>query len=94
MPYFPEERVTPDKTPLTFTGVDCFDPLTVKRGKSSVKRYGVLFTCMTVRAIHIEVAHNLATVAFTNALRRFMARQGSPKLLRSDNGGNVLGGEN
>lgn len=43
----PEERVVPDLPPFTNVGVDYFGPVDVKRGRSIVKRYGVVFTCMT-----------------------------------------------
>ncbi len=89
----PHDRVTPSKPPFTYTGVDCFGPFEVKRGRSTVKRYGVLFTCLTVRAIHIEVASSLDTESFINALRRFVARRGQPEEIRSDNGGNFVKGE-
>ncbi|XP_028413086.1 uncharacterized protein LOC114535945 [Dendronephthya gigantea] len=89
----PRDRVTPLKPPFTYTGVDCFVPFAVKRGRSTVKRYGVLFTCLTVRAIHIEVASSLDTESFINALRRFVARRGQPEEMRSDNGGNFVKGE-
>ena len=89
----PRDRVTPSKPPFTYTGVDCFGPFEVKRGRSTVKRYGVLFTCLTVRAIHIEVAASLDTESFINALRRFIARRGQPEEIRSDNGGNFVKGE-
>ena len=52
-----------------------------------MKRYGVLFTCLSIRAIHIEVAHSLDTESFINALRRFVSRRGTPEEIRSDNGG-------
>ena len=49
--------------------------------------------CLTVQAIHIEVASSLNTESFINALRRFIARGGQPKEIRSDNGGNFVRGE-
>ena len=88
----PVERVTPDRPPFTFVGVDCFGPYEVKRGRSLVKRYGVLFTCLAVRAIHIEVAHSLDTSSFISSLRRFISRRGEPEVMRSDNGGNFVAG--
>ncbi|XP_028413969.1 uncharacterized protein LOC114536827 [Dendronephthya gigantea] len=89
----PEHRVTPDKPPFTFVGVDCFGPFVVKRARSLVKRYAVLFTCLTIRAVHIEVVQSLDTSSFLNALRRFIARRGQPEVIRSDNGTNFVGGE-
>ena len=89
----PSDRVTPDKPPFSFVGVDCFGPFMVKRGRSLVKRYGVIFTCLTIRAIHIEVIHSMNTDSFVNALRRFMARRGKPEIIRSDNGTNFTSGE-
>ncbi len=89
----PEHRVTPDQPPFTFVGVDCFGPFLVKRGRSLVRRYGTLFTCLAIRAIHIEVIQSLDTNSFIHALRRFIARRGPPKVIRSDNGTNFVSGE-
>ena len=89
----PLDRITPDKPPFTYVGVDCFGPFLIRRGRTEVKRYGVLYTCLVVRAVHIEVAHNLDTDSFLNSFRRFVARRGSPELIRSDNGGNFVSGE-
>ena len=88
----PVDRVTPDKPPFSFVGVDCFGPFWVKRARSQVKRYGVLFTCLVSRAIHIEVAQSMDTNAFVNSMRRFIARRGVPEVMRSDNGSNFVSG--
>ena len=89
----PEDRTTPLKPPFTYAGVDCFGPFEVRRGRTTVKRYGVLFTCLSIRVIHIEVASSLDTASFINALRRFIARRGQPEMIRWDNGGNFVSGE-
>ena len=71
----PVDRVTPDRPPFTFVGVDYFGPLNVNQGRSVVLRYGCLFTCLTSRAVHIEVAHRLDTSSFINALVRKWSRE-------------------
>lgn len=87
----PEERVVPDLPPFTNVGVDYFGPVDVKRGRGLVKRYGVVFTCMTSRAVHLEMAYSLDTDSCINALRRFIFRRGQVSHLRSDNGTNFVG---
>ncbi|KAK0144597.1 hypothetical protein N1851_017050 [Merluccius polli] len=63
------------------------------RGRTMIKRYGAVFTCLTVRAVHIEVASSLDTDSCIHALRRFIARRGQVRLMRSDNGTNFVGTE-
>ena len=71
----PMERVeiTP---PFTYCGMDCFGPFTVREGRKDLKRYAVIFTCMSSRAVHIEELDDMTTDAFINALRCFMAVRG------------------
>ncbi|TWW54610.1 hypothetical protein D4764_0264710 [Takifugu flavidus] len=88
-----EDRLLPDKPPFTNVGIDYFGPFEVKRGQSTVKRYGVMFTCLTIRAVHIEVADSLDTSACINVLRRFISRRGQISIMRSDNGTNFVGAE-
>lgn len=57
------------------------------------KRYRVLFTCLTVRAVQVEVTHSLDSSSFINALRRFITKRCLPQVIRSDNGSNLASGE-
>ena len=90
MASLPEDRVTPSKPPFTYTGVDYFGPFEVRLGRNRVRKYGIIFTCLTLRVVHIQVANSLDTESFINALRRFIARRGQPEDMRSDNGGNFV----
>lgn len=80
--------------PLNIIGIDYFGPLEVKRLRTTEKRYVLLITCMSIRAVHLEVSHKLDTDSFLMALRRFCARRGVPSKIYSDNGTNLVGGEN
>ena len=89
----PEDRITPGDPVFTNVGVDLFGPFVVKVGRRQEKRYGVIFTCLAVRAVHIEVANSLSTDGFINALRRFISRRGPVRTIRCDNGTNFVGAE-
>ena len=89
----PRDRISP-APPFTYTGVDYFGPFLIKEGRREVKRYGALFTCLVSRAVHIEVASTLESSSFIQALRRFIARRGPVREMRSDNGSNFVGAHN
>lgn len=91
MAVLPHPRVTPYVRPFTFTGLDYFGPLIVKRRRSNEKRWVALFTCLTVRAVHVEVVHSLSAESCKMAIRRFIARRGVPQQIFSDNGTNFRG---
>ena len=57
-----------------------------------MKKYIVLLTCLTSRAVHLEMTASLDTDAFINALRWFVARRGQVRVMRSDNGTKLVGG--
>jgi len=89
----PSDRVTPGDPPFTCVGIDLFGPFDVKRGRSTTKRYGCIFVCLAIKAVHIEVVSSLDTDSFINALQRFICRRGQPVEIRSDNGTNLVGAE-
>ena len=72
---------------FTFTGVDFAGPLVITTGKkSSSKVWICLFTCLVVRAVHLDVVTDLSTGAFLRCLHKFAARRGLPQRMLSDNG--------
>ena len=89
----PEERLVSDRAPFTYVGCDCFGPFLRKYGRAEIKRYGLICTCLTIRAIHIEVLESLSTDSFLNGFRRFVARRGSPEKVFCDNGTNFVGAQ-
>lgn len=87
----PEARVTPFVRPFSLVGVDYFGPYMIKIGRSQVKRWVALFTCMVIRAVHVEVAASLSTESCKLAIRRFIARRGAPTQIYTDHGTNFVG---
>ena len=86
----PKDRVEPGGRPFRSTGLDVFGPIWVKQGRKRIKRFGCLFTCMTTRAVHLEVLEALDTDALLNTISRFVSRRGTPEKIRSDNGTNMV----
>ena len=84
----PEERLRPT-TLFYITVVDFFDPYHIKgevNKRSRGKCYGLIFTCFTTRAIHLDLSTDYSTDAFLYTLRRFTSIRGWPHEFRSDNG--------
>ena len=57
-----------------------------------MKRYGVVFICLSSRAIHLEIVHSLTSDSFIQALRRFICHRGNVQSIVSDNGTNLTAG--
>ncbi|XP_076398077.1 uncharacterized protein LOC143266403 [Megachile rotundata] len=91
MSTLPEGRLAYRQRPFSHCGVDYFGPMFVKIGRRREKRWGVLFTCLTTRAIHLELAHTLSASSAIMALQRLVSRRGLPVTVYSDNGTNFRG---
>ncbi|XP_042627909.1 uncharacterized protein LOC109062537 [Cyprinus carpio] len=89
----PPARLRLFKPAFYSTGIDCFGPYSIKIGRRSEKRWGILFKCMTTRAVYIDLLPRLDTDSFLMALRRFIARRGKPFEVLCDQGTNFKGGE-
>ncbi|KAK3754726.1 hypothetical protein QZH41_007045 [Actinostola sp. cb2023] len=93
MSSLPKDRVE-QVPPFSFCAVDYFGPFVIKERRSELKRYGVLFTCLASRGVHLETANSLDTSSFINALKRFLARRGPVRQIRCDQGTNFVGARN
>ena len=85
------ERLNYQSYPFINVGVDYFGPFEVKLLRRTMKRWCCLFTCLTTRAIHVEVGRSLDTDSCLVAINRFIARRGKPATIISDNGTNLVG---
>lgn len=91
----PSDRLAPSP-PFSYVGVDTFGPWSIvtrrlRGGTVNSKRWAVIFSCLTSRAVHIEVIEELSSSSFINALRRFISIRGPVKEFRSDRGTNFIG---
>ena len=67
-----------NKCHAQFVGLDYLGPI-------NVKAKVCLFTCLTVREIHLEWVTDLTAVQFLSCLRRFVSCRGRSELIISDN---------
>ncbi|XP_062557391.1 uncharacterized protein LOC134222264 [Armigeres subalbatus] len=89
----PAARLSPGVRPFSYVGIDYFGPILVKVGRAAVKRWICLITCLTIRAVHVEVAFDLSTKSCIACIRRFVCRRGAPVEIYSDNGRNFTGAD-
>ena len=93
MAELPKERLAHQSPPFTNTGVDYFGPFYVTVRRTIEKRWGFLFTCLTTRAVHVEVVPSIYTSSCVMGVERFASRRGTPAVIWLDNGTNFIGAE-
>ena len=82
----PQSRVTANKKPFFYCGLDYFGPMSFVEGRSHRKAWGLLFTCMSSRAVHVELVTSLTLSEFILAFTRFTDLRGPVSTIYSDNG--------
>ena len=89
----PPARVNKTMRAFANCSVDYAGPFYTKqgRGRTKQKRYLCLFTCLSTRAVHLEISFGLDTDSFLNAFYRMTSRRGFPVEVYSDNGTNFVG---
>ena len=85
----PPERLTPSP-PFTYTGMDVFGPFYIKEGRTELKRWSLILTCLASRTVHLEKLNPMQTDLFFDALRRFISRRENVRQLRSDQRSNFV----
>jgi hypothetical protein len=93
----PVARIATWQPAFTHTGVDYFGPFKTIAGarNKTKKHWGVVFTCLTTRAIHLDIVDSLSMDACINAIERFLAQYADVTIaFHSDNGTNFEGVSN
>ena len=89
----PKDRLAYQSPPFTNTGVDYFGPFYVTVCRTTGKRWGFLFTCLTTRTVHVEIVTSMDTSSCVMGFEWFVSRRGTPTMTWSDNGTNFIGAE-
>ena len=95
MGVIPECRLKPSP-PFSSTMVDLFGPYSIRgevQKRVTGKAYGVIFTDMVMRAVHIEAVFGYDTDSFLMALSRFGNLRGYPSYMYSDPGSQLVGAD-
>jgi len=91
----PDERLGVYELPFTYSMLDVAGPIQVKTGRNTtIKRYILVYTCLTTRAVNLELIKDLTTDATLQAINRTINRYGAPYRIITDNGTNFVGAKN
>ena len=72
-------------------GIHYFRPMLVKVGRGRKKRWEVIFTCLTTRAIHPEIACQSHTDSAIKSTQRMSARRNTLFFMYRDQAKNLKG---
>ena len=82
----PACRLTACNKPFKICGMDYLGYFRFRQNRSDCKAWGLLFTCMCTRCIHVELVTSLDLNSFLMAFSRFVNLRGSVDTIFSDNG--------
>ena len=92
MSHLPSERLVPQNHfAFATTGLYFISPFPKKQFGKFAARYILLFLCLVVRAVHLEISESLSTDSTMSCIHRFFNRRGKPKIFYSDNGKYFVG---
>lgn len=91
----PEERLAINLPAFTHVMVDLCGPIKVNISRNvCAERYILVYSCLTTRALHLELIESLNTDATLIALQNCINLRGAPATITSDNGTNFVGANN
>ena len=93
MTNLPKHRVNLIR-PYLNTGIDFTGHIYVKEGGTEKRFYMLVFTCLNIRACHIELVPDMNADQFILAFIRFVNEYGVPANVYSDNGRSFISGLN
>ena len=82
----PTWRAPAANKPFEFCSVDYCGPFFFRQARSECKAWGLLFTCLYTRCIHVELVTSLDLTSFLLAFPRFTNLRGPVDTFLSDNG--------
>ena len=82
----PADRISVSHKPFAVCGLDYFVHINYVEGRSTKKAWGLLFTCMASRAVHVEIVTSLSLKDFLLAFSRFNNVRERVEVIYSDNG--------
>ena len=82
----PACRLTACNKPFKICGMDYLGYFRFRQNRSDCEAWGILFTCMCTRCIHVELVTSLDLNSFLMAFSRFVNLRGSVDTVFSDNG--------
>ena len=88
----PEDRVL-THAPFTAAGIDVFGPFETKVNRKTTKKWAILSTCFSTRAVCILPLRSLDSASVVRALMKMNAMFPGVKKLYSDNGSNFRGAD-
>ena len=92
MGQIPKLRATAGFPAFSNTATDMFGPFLVRIGRKTLtEAQAIIFTCMTTRAIHLELVTEKSTTHFLWRFGPFASLRGHPSCCWSDCGTNFVG---
>lgn len=90
MAALPPCRLAVQLSAFAHCGIDVFGPFLVSRLRRTEKWYGMMMTCMTTRAIYLELIPSLSGESCWMAMDSLASRRFSPQKYYCDNGTNFV----